>query len=243
MKNKLTITNEILTSLSCYHIGSFGPPLIQDTSVHCSPKIELEEYSRVNNSVLFSIGAFSYCASRHPSLVSIKIGRFCSIASGFNIMGGDSHPIEALSTSPYSYGPWYKNYLPQNVRYEGPMPAVEKLKKSTIIGHDVWIGLNVTVKAGCKIGNGAVVAANSYVVKDVPPYAIVGGNPAKFIRWRFDAETISELIQLSFWELDPQSLSKIDFSNVHLAIDALKEVHTSNYQYKRLVLAPNSGNL
>ena len=238
--NNLTITKDILTSLSSYHIGYFGPPLIQDSTVRCSTKLELEEYSRVNNSVLFSIGAFSYCASRHPSLVDIEIGRFCSIASGFNIMGGDTHPIEALSTSPYSYGPWYKNYLPQNVIYEGPMPVVDKIKKTTFIANDVWIGLNVTVKAGCKIGNGAVIAANSYVVKDVPPYAIVGGNPAKLIRWRFDAETISELNRLKFWELKPQNLAKIDFSDVHLAIDALKEINTSVHQYKRLFIDPNS---
>lgn len=141
------------------------------------------------------MGRFSYVAD-HVNLTNVKIGRFCSIGPNLiNHLG--NHPTRTfVSTHPAFYSPdaptetFVDSELFQG--YGGPVS----------IGHDVWIGADVLMMDGVSIGTGAVVAARSVVTKDVPPYAIVGGSPAKLIRYRFGEEEIKKLIASAWWDRD-----------------------------------------
>jgi len=96
--------------------------------------------------------------------------------------------------------------------------------KETNIGNDVWIGAKSIILNGVKIGNGVIIAAGSVVTKDIPSYTIVGGVPAKIIKKRFDDKIISELIKLEWWNLEPEKLSGINFDNINLAINEIKNI-------------------
>ncbi|WP_338972383.1 CatB-related O-acetyltransferase [Spiroplasma endosymbiont of Panorpa germanica] len=127
------------------------------------------------------------------------MGKFCQI--GFNtkfIMNGANHDTNRISTYPFFImGSGWED-----------QDKFTTNKGDTIIGHDVWIGYNATIMPGVKIGNGAVVAANSTVVKDVPDYAIVGGNPAKLIKYRFSEEEIKKLNKLAWWDWDAKKITE-----------------------------------
>lgn len=144
-----------------------------------------------------SIGRFSF-VGYGSTVESCDIGAFCSISSDCRI-GGASHPIEHISSSPVFYtadnacGCQFASFM-----YN---PYIR-----TSIGNDVWIGSNVLVKAGVKIGNGAVVGMGSVVTKDVGPYEIWAGNPAKLIRLRFDSSVISSLERLAWWNWSDDEL-------------------------------------
>jgi virginiamycin A acetyltransferase len=121
------------------------------------------------------------------------IGKFCMIASDVTfIMNGANHLTDAISTYPFAiFGDGW----------EGAMEGREYPRKGDVnIGNDVWIGYNATIMAGVTIGDGAIIATNATVVKDVAPYTIVGGNPAREIKRRFDAETIQKLLDLKWWD-------------------------------------------
>lgn len=123
------------------------------------------------------------------------IGKFCMIASGVTfIMNGANHLTESISTYPFAiFGADWKDAM------EG---KTYPTKGDTIIGNDVWIGYNATIMAGVTIGDGAIIATNATVVKDVAPYTIVGGNPAKEIRKRFSNAEIERLLDLKWWDKD-----------------------------------------
>jgi len=118
------------------------------------------------------------------------IGKFCQIATGVRfIMNGANHAMGGISTYPFKVmGKSWSNAR-INVNSKG----------DTVIGNDVWIGNSATIMQGVKIGDGAIIGTNSLVTKEVEPYTIVGGNPAKVIRKRFDDETISLLLKLQWW--------------------------------------------
>ena len=153
------------------------------------------------NIVECNIGRHSYIA--HDSqVVNTEIGSFCSISDHVYI-GGAEHPMDWVSTSPVF----------QNVRHSGPKTRYAKHElpqlPGTKIGSDVWIGHNVTIKAGVNIGHGAVIGSGAVVTKDVPPYAVVCGVPAKVIKYRFDKETISRLLESQWWSLSDDILSEL----------------------------------
>lgn len=129
------------------------------------------------------------------------IGKFCMVASGATfIMNGGNHLTEAISAYPFAIfgGDW------QNAMDGKSYPS----KGDTIIGNDVWIGYNATIMTGVTIGDGAVIATNSTVTKDVEPYSVVGGNPAKLIRKRFSEEQIEILLQLKWWEWNIEKITR-----------------------------------
>jgi virginiamycin A acetyltransferase len=129
-------------------------------------------------------------------------GKFCAIASGVKfIMNGANHKLDAISTYPFSL---FGN------GWEVVMPKLEELpiKGDTVIGNDVWIGYEALFLPGVHIGNGAIIAAKSVVTKDVPPYAILGGNPAKLIKTRFDENVISLLENLKWWDWDIKKITQ-----------------------------------
>lgn len=129
------------------------------------------------------------------------IGKFCMIASGASfIMNGANHLTDAISTYPFAiFGEDWSGAM-EGKSYPN--------KGDLIIGHDVWIGHNATLMAGINVGHGAIIAANATVVKDVPPYGIVGGNPAKVIKMRFSDEVIKRLLHQAWWDWPLEKISR-----------------------------------
>jgi virginiamycin A acetyltransferase len=128
------------------------------------------------------------------------IGKFCAIASDVKfIMNGGNHRTD-----------WFTNY-PFPVfgqGWEAAMPETWPHKGDTVIGHDVWLGYGATLMPGVQIGDGAIVATQAVVTKSVAPYTVVGGNPARVIRDRFDAETIETLLQIQWWHWDIAKITR-----------------------------------
>jgi acetyltransferase-like isoleucine patch superfamily enzyme len=152
----------------------------------------------------YEIGKFSY-GDRSPVVLNfgglnsiLKIGNFCSIATGVTIMLGGEHHAEWITTYPF-------NLVLENVHCQNPNPYT---KGDVIIGNDVWIGRKTLILSGVTIGDGAIVGARSVVTKDVAPYSIVAGNPAKLIRKRFDEKTIEKLLEIKWWNWDLEKIKK-----------------------------------
>lgn len=145
------------------------------------------------------IGKYSYIGNN--SFVSdTDIGCFTSISTDCYI-GGTSHPTDWVSTSPVFHK--WENIMKKNfARHEF------EIFKRTTIGNDVWIGNRVMIKAGVKIADGAVVGMGSIVTKDIGPYEIWAGNPARLIRKRFDDETIDAFEKMKWWEWDDNTIEK-----------------------------------
>lgn len=131
----------------------------------------------------------------------LLIGKFCMIASGATfIMNGGNHLTDSISSYPFSIfgGDWANAMEGKSFPFKG----------DTVIGNDVWIGHNAVIMPGVKIGDGAIIATNSTVTKDVEPYTIVGGNPAEPIRKRFSAGQIEILLQLQWWNWDIEKVTQ-----------------------------------
>jgi len=152
------------------------------------------------------LGDYSY-VNEGSLVISGHIGRFCSISPACTI-GLQEHPLTLLSTSPLLYGD--DNVLGEPRRWE-------EITAPPQIGSDVWIGAHAVILQGVSIGHGAVIAAGAVVTRDVPPYAVVGGVPAKVIKMRFSEETVRALLELSWWDWPLETLQR------HAALFALNE--------------------
>lgn len=171
------------------------------------------------------IGRYTYIGKNNfinssPTDNPTSIGRFCSIASNVTIGAGD-HPSNWLSTSAFQYNSDDKLFR----RLDFKTLSLEK-PQSVIIGNDVWIGSNAFIKAGVKVGDGAIIGAGAIVVKDVLPFAIVAGCPARLIRYRFDHQTIDQLLSLAWWELNPKLIKNVPFNDTTQAIECIKGIRT-----------------
>lgn len=161
----------------------------------------VDRFCRIRNTQL---GNYSY-VGYNTHLNNVNIGNYCSISSDIKI-GLGTHPTHLFSTSPVFYSDSNPFNLKINKTHYNDNP------KLTIIKNDVWIGSNVIIMDGVRVGNGAIIAAGSVVTKDVSDYAIVGGVPAKLIRKRFDEDTIKKLNESKWWEKDARKLIELEFN-------------------------------
>ncbi len=140
------------------------------------------------------IGAYSYIAPSTNALLT-SIGRYCSIGDNVRL-GLTQHPVDHLLTSPIAYKPvfdWHQPYTP---------PGSWDELRPVEIAHDVWIGAGATVLGGVRLGTGCIIAARAVVTKDVPPYAVVAGIPAKTVKMRFGDTMVERLLALELWRYD-----------------------------------------
>lgn len=182
-KFKRKITNkrndQMILSAIASSKAKYGRKVLIDVNTYVSDDVEIGDYSYVN---------------RNSSIESCKIGKFCSISSNVYI-SPFNHDYGFVTTHPFVYNKLYKMVDNDNAR-------LEINKEITIIGNDVWIGLNAIIRRGVKIGDGSVIGAGAVVVCDIPQYQIWGGVPAKFIKNRFD-ETVSNVLRkMQWWDWD-----------------------------------------
>jgi acetyltransferase-like isoleucine patch superfamily enzyme len=164
--------------------------LASDTTMQGS--VRIEPPFRTWPCILYNFtgGAFSYIA-QSSRLHHVEIGRYCSIGGNVSILS--AHPVDSLTSSPVLYQPLFAE----------PFKSVDSKTfqslRKTVIGNDVWIGDDVKIKTGVRIGDGAVIGAGSVVTRDVAPYMVVGGVPARVIRPRFGEQLVSRLLESRWW--------------------------------------------
>lgn len=198
-----------------YYLGKFFQKIQFPTLRNC----EIDSTAIVcqrSNLIDVKMGRYSYMGAAN-SLSNVEIGSFCSIAS-YCAIGGGSHPTGFVSSSPV----FLKGKNIFGIHF-ADLPFNDS--KKVRIGNDVWIGEGCFVNDGITIGDGAVVGAHSVVTKDVPPYSIVVGAPARIVRYRFDEDTIEKLMELEWWAWSDDRISHYGelFDSPESLLAALRE--------------------
>jgi len=182
-----------------------------------APNIEIGEYTYYDDPE--DAENFQRNVLYHFPFIGDKlvIGRYCALARGVKfIMNGGNHLMDGFSTYPfYIFGHGWDNL----------MPAREQLptRGDTVLGHDVWLGYEALVLPGVTIGNGAIVGARAVVSSDVPPYAVVGGNPARLLRMRFPPDIIEALQQIAWWDWPADKITRNLAAIMGADIEALEQ--------------------
>lgn len=171
---------------------------IWDKASHFSKKIYIAPTARLYGSTVDDYSRIRQFTTIHDT----KIGKYCSISRNVRIGLGE-HPTNLLSTNSIFY-----SHQKNEIRGDWVKSTSFREYKEIEIGNDVWIGEFVTIKGGIKIGDGAIVAARAVVTKDVPPYAIVAGIPARVVKFRFTEETIERLLKIRWWDLNESEIEK-----------------------------------
>ena len=182
------------------------PQTVYLKEVVSNPNIEVGEWTIYNDFVTDPVGfernnvLYHYPVNRDR----LRIGRFCSIACGARFLfNSANHTLKSLSTYPFPI-------------FWGEEWGIDKSEVATawdnrgdiVVGNDVWIGYEAVVMAGVRIGDGAIVASRAVVTRDVPPYAIVGGVPARVIKYRFDPQTVERLLEIKWWEWPAEKIRR-----------------------------------
>jgi acetyltransferase-like isoleucine patch superfamily enzyme len=190
------------------------------------PETAIEPFTMfISAGPLWTMGAFSYSQSTLPPETSA--GRYCSFAHGITAFNSE-HPTGWVSTSPFSYNPDSAPTFRLALEKAGksatfvPRAYDDRGAAPIVIGHDVWIGQNVLLKRGIRIGDGAVVAAGSVVTRDVGPFSVVGGVPAREIRRRFPDPVVRRLQELAWWRYSFTDFCDLDIRSPSLFLDGLE---------------------
>lgn len=216
--------NQIDPSVTLYHD-------VKLTKTKLEANVSIGDFSKVNDSFLresvrvdrnnhfdnIQMGKHSY-TGRNSILLHAKIGAFCSISWNVSI-GGANHDYTRLAQHSFLYNP-ADSLSPKNHTI-----SYDRFSEPLIIGNDVWLGTGAVVLRGVTIGDGAVVGANAVVTRDVPPYAIVAGTPAKILKYRFTPDIIERLISLKWWKWpDKKIQAHFKILSNHPSIDKLKSL-------------------
>lgn len=217
---EIDITDDFAAALAARHVHlPAGKFWIADTARLEPPCALMGGFQLLEGMV---VGAFSYAWS--PLVNVARIGRYCSIGGGVKF-GETEHATDWISTSSFTYdpnfiwGPFTAAHGRFTVSYLPPEPK----RAPVSIGHDVWIGTAAYIKGGVSLGTGSIVGTHAVVTKDVPPYAIVAGNPARILKYRFDPPTIDRLLALRWWEFNYVDFDDMDISDADAFIAGLTE--------------------
>ncbi len=231
--NALTLPPRMssLTGLTAKDLTRYGLKVYEGKSiagslVYESPAFILDP-RRIKNC---KVGAFTYFNGHTTSsMYSTEVGRYGQIGESC-IIGPPEHPMDWFSTHMFAFT--QREYLPRFYELEdaarlapdGPTPTPFRIPMKTVLGHDSYVGAGAFVKRGVTIGHGAVVAARAVVTKDVPPYAIVAGCPAKIIRYRMPEALIERMLKLEWWRYDlAPHKNNVDFAKIENTLAYLEE--------------------
>lgn len=199
-----------------------GPRAVpEDGRLLVEPRVALGNITI--DSKALSIGHSTYIRSGCHLISVNSIGRYCSVGSRVVIgVSRDAHPIHWVTTHPFANNEHYTHTSSNG---------------AVTVGHDVWIGQDAIIMSGVKIGTGSVVAAGATVTKDVPPYAIVGGNPARVIKSRFDESVMGRLMASQWWDIDYQSLRKLSLHDPVLFLEEFDTVVLDTARYHKVEIS------
>jgi acetyltransferase-like isoleucine patch superfamily enzyme len=225
----------VISALKEHHVSFMGRPDSNQINGWNTP-IAFEPFVQMRGGRydIGRVGAFSYFGGRDSQVRFVSsVGRFCSIAQGL-IAGPTEHTMAMVSSHSFLTGSFNKTWpelfsdfgissdqieFAKTFANETAMRANKRIQ----IGNDVWIGEGAFIGRGVTIGDGAVIAARATVVRDVPPYAIVGGTPARIIRMRFPDGVIERLLNSKWWLYGPSILAGINWSDLEASLDAIEE--------------------
>jgi len=253
------MNNHLAKELKKYHIvcQRDGAPDVQLGFGRRKAPMLMEPFIELRAGIIDTdeIGAFTYLGGSNSVFRHVaSIGRFCAIAGGIQT-GQTEHPTDMLSMHAMLYGDWRKiwsdapeleTYYTENaqqvttaIRHAGRSIAARN--KKIVIGNDVWIGYGALIRRGVTIGDGAVIGSRAVVVKDVPPYAVVGGVPAQILKYRFPQDIIERLLAIKWWDYGLAGLKGIDISDIPVCLDALEKNIESlePWQPEKIVIYPD----
>lgn len=182
-------------------------PLYMNRNAQIGPNVTVGKYTGLNES---------------DYIARADVGAYCSFGARTAI-NPFNHPTDWLSIHEFQYHPNSYDWTDEYKSLERLSRTPEMLPHVTI-GNDVWTGHNVNILGGVNVGDGAVIAAGAVVTKDVPPYAVVAGVPAKIVRFRFSETTIARLIRSEWWDLELSELSGLPFNDVERSLDAIERI-------------------